>query len=81
MRIDNHMAGYRPAGAKAKMNSKFFAGSFVPTLSKRSPLDWATPEERNSIADEGKYDHPREHVHSRNKLEKAAIALEVDGSL
>mgnify|MGYP007047684694 CR=1 FL=1 len=81
MRIDNHMAGYRPALAKAKKNTKFVAGSFVPTLSKGSPLDWTTPEERNSNADDGKYEHPREHVHSRKKLEKAAIALEVNGSL
>jgi len=62
MRIDNHMAGYRPALAKAKKNTKFVAGSFVPTLSKGSPLDWTTPEERNSNADDGKYEHPRKFL-------------------
>lgn len=81
MRIDNHMAGYRPALAKAKKNTKFVASSFVPTLLKGSPLDGTTPEERDPNANEGKYKHPRDHVHIRKKLEKAAIALEVNGSL
>lgn len=81
MRIDNHMAGYRPVLAKAKKTTKFVPGSFLSSLSTGTPLGRTTPEERNSNADEGKYEHPREHVHSRKKLEKAAIALEVNDSL
>ena len=75
------MGGYRPALPRAKKDKKFIPGSFVSTLSKGIPLDWTTPEERDPNAYEGKYKYPRDHVHSRKKLEKAAIALEVNGSL
>lgn len=81
MRIDNHMAGYRPPPPKSKKRglakSDLPSASFLAGRANDSPFlqDDGTKKEDMSR------DSARQRVHMRNKLEQAAYALATGGSI
>ena len=82
MRIDNHMAGYRPPPPKSKnkgaASSGLLSAGFLPNRASRSSLPQArwSAEKRTRAGILA-----RQMVHKRNKLEQAAYALATSGSL
>ena len=81
MRIDNHMAGYRPPPPKSKnkgaASSGLLRAGFMPSRANRSSL----PQHDSEQEEDAGRDFARQKVHKRNKLEKAAYALANSGSL
>jgi hypothetical protein len=77
MRIDNHMAGYRPPPPKSKnkgmASSELLSASFLPDRPNRSSL----PQDNGAREDTSR-DSARQMVHKRIKLEQAAYALATD---
>ena len=81
MRIDNHMAGFRPPPPKSKnkgmASSDLSPVGFMPGRANRSSL----PQHDSEREEDAGRDFARQKVHKRNKLEKAAYALANSGSL
>lgn len=81
MRIDNHMAGYRPPPPKSK--NKGVAISDLP--SSGFLVGWANdspfPQDDGTREEDMSRDSARQKVHIRNKLEQAAYALATGGSI
>ena len=75
MRIDNHMAGYRPPPPKSKnkgmASSGSLSASFLTGRANRSSL----PQDDGAREEYTSRDSARQMVHKRNKLEQAVYAL------
>lgn len=82
MRIDNHMAGFRPPPPKAKnkgmVGLELDSSSLLSSLSSRSTKPDGNMEQEG---DEFTRDSARHKVHQRNKIEKAAFILATRGAL
>ena len=75
MRIDNHMAGYRPPPPKSKnkgvSGSGLLSASFLAGRAIRSSL----PQDDGARDENTSRDSARQKVNKRNKLEQAVYAL------
>ena len=75
MRIDNHMAGYRPPPPKSKNKGVTGFGllpaSFLTGKANRS----SSPQDDGAREENTSRDSARQKVHKRNKLEQAVYAL------
>ena len=76
MRIDNHMAGYRPPPPKSKdkgvAKAKVNSTGFDFALYRRGS---SLPEDDSSKEDSFPRGSAQQKVHKRNKLEKAVYVL------
>ena len=81
MRIDNHMAGYRPSPPKSKnkgmASSDLLPASFLAGRANRASL----PKDDGAREEDTSRDSARQMVHKRNKLEQAAYALTTGDTL
>ena len=81
MRIDNHMAGYRPPPPKSKnkgvAQSDLPSSGFLTGRANDSPF----PQDDGTREEDMSRDSARQKVHIRNKLEQAAYALAISGSI
>jgi hypothetical protein len=81
MRVDNHMAGYRPPPPKSKnkgaASSGLLSAGFLPNRANRSSL----PQDDGPREEDASRDSARQMVHKRNKLEQAAYALTTGDTL
>lgn len=81
MRIDNHMAGFRPPPPKSKnkglAKSELPPAGFLTGRANHSPF----PQDDGTRKEDMSRDSARQKVHIRNKLEQAAYALAIGGSI
>jgi len=81
MRIDNHMAGFRPPPPKSKnkgmASSDLLPVGFMPGRANRSSL----PQDDGPREEDASRGSARQMVHKRNKLEQAAYALTTGDTL
>ena len=81
MRVDNHMAGYRPPPPKSKnkgaASSGLLSAGFMPSRANRSSL----PQDDGPREEDASRGSARQMVHKRNKLEQAAYALTTGDTL
>jgi hypothetical protein len=80
MRIDNQMAGYRPS--PPKLSKKGAPGGFATSLVHGCTGRSSLPDQSNHFGgDQSGYDSPKQKVHMRSKIEKAAYILATRGAL
>jgi hypothetical protein len=82
MRIDNQMAGYRPPPPKLSKKDTGASSGLVASLVHGSPGRSSLPDQSNQFGgDQSGYDSPKQKVHIRSKIEKAAYLLATRGAL
>ena len=81
MRIDNHMAGYRPPPPKSLNKAKH--GGAVQTSAMDGLLFRSSLSDDESSANGQSYNEgrARQKVHQRSKIEKAAYILATRGAI
>jgi hypothetical protein len=81
MRIDNHMAGYRPPPPKSK---KMIATTFVSAtfrLDRHDRPSMLDGQYGKAISEDGGRNYAQQNVHKRSNLEKIAQVLDIRGVL
>jgi len=82
MRIDNQMAGYRPPPPKLHKKSTGASSSLSISLVHGAANFSSLPDQSNAFGEEKSgYDSPKQKVHTRSKIEKAAYLLATRGAL
>lgn len=79
MRIDNHMGGLRPPAAKQKKALNFTNSQVILGGGNLNAPLGQKPVDDNT--DECPMDNPKQYVHKRNRLEKAALGLGAQGEM
>jgi len=82
MRIDNQMAGYRPPPPKLSKKGTGAPSGLGASLVHGSTARSSLPDQSNQFGgDQSGYDSPKQKVHIRSKIEKAAYILATRGAL
>jgi len=82
MRIDNQMAGYRPPPPKLPKKGTGALSDLGVSLVYGSSGRSSLPEQSSQFdGDQPGYDSPKQKVHIRSKIEKAAYILATRGAL
>ena len=82
MRIDNQMAGYRPPPPKLPKKGTGASSGLGASLVHGSLGRSSLPDQSNQFGgDQSGYDSPKQKVHIRSKIEKAAYILATRGAL